>query len=152
MIHVHWIISIISQLWKASLFRISFQNKVKNGILIILIFFLKGEVGQQGSPGPTLLVQPPDSGLYKGEKVILNSYDTLIADIFWTRSHASEELSTYVPHCLHPKPSPIGTIISSTIQSWKKEAWEGLPVFSSIPSCWVADLAWAANGDMSSRI
>lgn len=41
-------------------------------------FFLKGEVGQQGSPGPTLLVQPPDSGLYKGEKVILNPYVTLV--------------------------------------------------------------------------
>lgn len=35
-----------------------------------LNFILKGEIGQQGSPGPTLLVQPPDFSLYKGEKVI----------------------------------------------------------------------------------
>lgn len=59
------------------MFQIIFQNKV-NMKFLLSSFFFKGEVGQQGSPGPTLLVQPPDFCLYKGEKVIPNPYVALI--------------------------------------------------------------------------
>lgn len=74
----HRIVSIPLQYMDESLhFKFYFKIKfIQNSYY--LDFLLKGEVGQQGPPGPTLLIQPPDSSLYKGEKVIPKPCATVV--------------------------------------------------------------------------
>lgn len=49
--------------------KISVLQSTSYSEIPIFSVFSKGEVGQHGPLGPTLLVQPPDLGVYKGEKV-----------------------------------------------------------------------------------